>query len=488
MDVRPSDISNLTEKVKKRSFSDYLTEIKLINVRAFQNQKITFDFPVTAIIGTNGGGKSTILGAAALAYKAVKPGDFFPKSNVGDASMANWRIEYELIDRKSKKSEAISRNARFVSAKWRRDNLVDREVVVVPIQRTVPAGEQARYKRFIGIYKKKNPVIEDLPNSIRKLAGRILGKELIGYKTARLKKSDDAYILLGLAKSNDFSQFHFGAGEASVIEMVSRIEQAPDQSLILIEELENGLHPIATEKMTEYLIDVAQRKKSQVIFTTHSEYALRHLPSNAIWACVDGQAYQGKLSIDSLRAIKGAVEKRLAVFVEDEFARDFVVEALRQIDPQMLDIAEVHAAGGHPFLIEVLNHHNENPTVTTKAIAVIDGDSQTDEDESKSILKLPGGIPENEIFEFVASRVDELSSIIQQRCQCPQVRQDHIAKTFKKIRIDTSDPHLYFSKVGQDLGFLSELVTRRACISIYVENNKNILSKISDLLRRRTQI
>lgn len=93
MDIRPSDIAELTEKVKKRSFGHYLTEIKLTNVRAFKGQKITLDFPVTAIIGTNGGGKSTILGAAALAYKAVKPGDFFPKSNVSDNSMADWRIE-----------------------------------------------------------------------------------------------------------------------------------------------------------------------------------------------------------------------------------------------------------------------------------------------------------------------------------------------------------------------------------------------------------
>jgi predicted ATPase len=78
--VRSSDIAALEERAKKLSYGRYMPSLRLSNVRSFINQTINFDFPITAIIGTNGGGKSTILGALALAYKSVKPGDFFPKS------------------------------------------------------------------------------------------------------------------------------------------------------------------------------------------------------------------------------------------------------------------------------------------------------------------------------------------------------------------------------------------------------------------------
>lgn len=78
MDVQQSDIDNLEERVKKLSYQTYLPVLRMSNVRSFNRQTINFDFPVTAIIGTNGGGKSTVLGAAALAYKSIKPGDFFP--------------------------------------------------------------------------------------------------------------------------------------------------------------------------------------------------------------------------------------------------------------------------------------------------------------------------------------------------------------------------------------------------------------------------
>ena len=60
----------------------YLRKVRLNRVRAFSEESVDFDFPVTALIGTNGSGKFTILGAAAIAYKTVKPAQFFPKSSV----------------------------------------------------------------------------------------------------------------------------------------------------------------------------------------------------------------------------------------------------------------------------------------------------------------------------------------------------------------------------------------------------------------------
>jgi energy-coupling factor transporter ATP-binding protein EcfA2 len=480
MDVQPSTLKTLSARVTKRNYQKYLLEIHLRNVRAFNDQKISFTFPVTAVIGTNGGGKSTILGAAALAYKSVKPGDFFPKSNVGDTSMANWRIDYDILDRSAATKGNVSRNARFVSAKWRRDDLAERDVVMFPIQRTVPAGEQSRYRKFIGIYQKRNTVIEPLPSSVRKAAGRILGKDLSEFKIAKLKKTDEDYLLLGYQKTNDYSQFHFGAGEASIIEMVSKIEAADNEALVLIEEIENGLHPVATERMVEYLIDAAHRKKMQVIFTSHSEYALKKLPPEAIWACVDGEAYQGRLSIESLRAITGSAERERVIFVEDSFAKDWVEDILRQHDTGALAATEIHAAGGFPYLVEVTNHHNRNPSITKRAIAVVDGDAPIK--ESTEILKLPGEVPENEVFGYVSERVHELSSLIQQRCQCPNLEQDAIVKCLKNVEIDAADPHLLFRKVGEQFGYLSEIVVRRGFISIYNEKNKAALKPLATAL------
>src|ERR1035438_3177011 len=79
-------------------------------------------------------------------------------------------------------------------------------------------------------------------------------------------------------KEPHIQNFTLGLVKSSVIRMVMKIESLSDNSLILVEEIENGLHPVATARMVEYLIDVAQRKSAQAMFTTHSNDALAPLP------------------------------------------------------------------------------------------------------------------------------------------------------------------------------------------------------------------
>lgn len=489
MDVQPSDIESLTEKVRKLSYDKYLPSLRLSNVRSFTNQTVTFDFPVTAIIGTNGGGKSTILGAIALAYKDVKPGDFFPKSNIGDTSMANWRIDYDVLDRNGvNKTGPVQRNARFVSAKWRRENVMERGVVVIPIQRTVPANEQTKFKQFVGITQNTDIDRSPISDEVVGYVSRILGKDAKHYERVSLKSDPSKSILVGMRLKNDYSQFHFGAGEASIIEMVSKIEDAADNALILVEEIENGLHPLATRKMVEYLFDVAKRKKAQIVFTTHSEYALSVLPPNAIWACVDGTAYQGKLTIESLRALTGTVTKSAVVFVEDDFAKDLVDEALRQYALDVFEQIEVHKAGGFPWVVEVLKHHQKNPTTKTPAVAVIDGDNPPLAQPNDDVIVLPDGLPEAVVFGYIHANAEACSALIQQRCQCPSVGQDAIVKAIKDVHLDTTEGHLYFAKLGQKLGFISEIIVRRGLCSIYVEQNRETIEPLVEAIRDRLNL
>ena len=77
--LSPNQIREEIQRVSGNNYRQFLKKCTLKNIRGFLDQVIEFKSPVTALIGTNGGGKSTILGAAALAYKDVKPGQFFPR-------------------------------------------------------------------------------------------------------------------------------------------------------------------------------------------------------------------------------------------------------------------------------------------------------------------------------------------------------------------------------------------------------------------------
>ncbi|GAA3126859.1 hypothetical protein GCM10020254_87820 [Streptomyces goshikiensis] len=61
-EVRPSVITDLETKVSKENYGKYLKRLTLRKLRGFTDREVTFDFPVTALVGPNGGGKTTILG------------------------------------------------------------------------------------------------------------------------------------------------------------------------------------------------------------------------------------------------------------------------------------------------------------------------------------------------------------------------------------------------------------------------------------------
>jgi len=145
-EIRSSQINQLTERVRERNYERYLRKVVLAEVRGFHGEVVEFDFPVTAIVGPNGGGKTTILGAAALAYTSIKPRQFFAKSGTFDASMLNWRIEWELIDRSISRRDTFRRTATFKSSKWYRDKL-ERPAVVFGVSRTVPASERIELRK-----------------------------------------------------------------------------------------------------------------------------------------------------------------------------------------------------------------------------------------------------------------------------------------------------------------------------------------------------
>jgi hypothetical protein len=111
---------------------------------------------------------------------------------------------------------------------------------------------------------------------------------------------------------------------------------------------------------------------------------------------------------------------------------------------------------------------------------VVDGDQPVAAESN--ILKLPGEIPESEVYGFISEHAHTLSSLVQQRCQYPNLSQDEIVTAIKMAEIDTTDPHLIFRALGERLGFISEIVVRRGMISIYNEKNKSSVQPLANSL------
>ena len=491
-EIRDTQIKQLFEKVEGKNYGKYLRKVSLNPIRGFKNETVSFDFPVTAIIGPNGGGKTSVLGAAACAYISVKPSRFFAKSGKFDSSMQKWSINYELIDKEINPRDTFNRTAKFTNYKWTREHL-SRKVAIFGVARTVPANERAELRKCASTnFNVSSNRISIIETNVISAAEKILGKNLTGYSKISVNNDGSITLLTGQTSEGiTFSEFHFGAGESSIIKMVLEIETLPDNSLILIEEIENGLHPIATIRMVEYLVDVAMRKKAQAIFTTHSNDALLPLPAKAIWSATNDKFFQGKLDVRSLRAITGQIETQLAIFVEDDFAKLWI-ETILASDPDIFhEELEVHKIEGDGNAVLVNKYHNLNPSLKYKSLCFIDGDSSQLESESDNVYRLPGSYPESYIYDKILEKIESQSdSIIGEltvSLHKPYEMQDEIRKIITDVRITNRDYHLLFSQLGKKIGFVSEIVVKSAFLNFWIRNFPSEVEKINRIVKAKME-
>lgn len=487
-EIRASTIHALEEKVSKGSYGKYLSRLVLKRVRSFTDREVTFDFPVTALVGPNGGGKTTILGAAGLIYREVPPRRFFAKSGKYDSSMKDWTVEYQLIDKSINPRIPVPRTASYLKAKWNR-TAVEREVLIFGVERTVPATERRELVKAVG---GKFSAFQEtaLTQVVSDNVARILGKPIEGFNQLAVDKSGKVIMYAGQTnKGAEYSEFHFGAGEASVMRIVSDIENASENTLILIEEIENGLHPVATRRMVEYLIDVAERKSCQVIFTTHSNDALAPLPSRAIWAAYNGEVLQGKLDIAALRTITGQIDASLAIFVEDAYAGLLTATALRYTKNVELSAIKIHPMGGASPALKVNEQHNLDPTSTFPSVCLLDGDHSEDADAQKKVFLLPrSGHPEAHILDRVVSKLDAVAAKLTVSMQLPPNQQERVKDVINARLLTNYDVHVIWEQIGEDLDFTSGQTVATAFMAIWAQEFPEEVTELVDQFREMLPI
>ena len=388
--------------------------------------------------------------------------------------MQDWSIEYELVDRGIAPRDVIRRTASFRNARWNRD-AVDRNVLIFPVSRTVPANERSEMLRFVsGSFEVPADSVLEFEETLKTSVARILGKDVSGFRQLNVSRGGEITLLTGsTASGTNYSEFHFGAGESSIIRMLLKTETAPDQSFILIEEIENGLHPVATVRLVEYLIEAAERKRLQVVFTTHSNEALLPLPTKAVWVATQDRIFQGKLDVIALRAITGQVETKAVVFVEDQFAKIWVEAILRQSLGFPIDHVQVYAMAGDGTAVAMNEYHNRDPNVRTPSICIIDGDSEQKEDAVQRVYRLPGEAPESHVFDAVVAEWGavggRLAVALLQRFETS----DKVLEVCREVRRQNRDPHLLFSQVGERLGLIPEPTVAAAFANIWAQAHED---------------
>jgi len=164
----------------------------------------------------------------------------------------------------------------------------------------------------------------------------ILGREYTEIRIIRHTFFNcDAYTCRMAIAGLRYTEAFAGSGEFAVVRIVTSVLEAPDHSLILLDEPEVSLHPGAQDRLLKFLTECVKRQKHQVVISTHSPAIVRKLPPEAIKVLVM-DSVSGKVRIPRQSALaKEAffhlgepIPGKITVLVEDVLAQAVVKRAL----------------------------------------------------------------------------------------------------------------------------------------------------------------
>ena len=405
---------DLAKKWETPYFNQKLKSITLneVGLRGVKNTTIEFNYPITAIAGANGIGKTTILQLIACLYHnnetAHKPYRFSNAKNAksyytfrdffihfrGEDKSEGSEISYEFIQGKKRGSHTLKKGQNWSSYNRRPQRVTD----FYGVSRIIPANEFNMFKNTFAS-STASFTTRSLSAQSTEMIKNVLNKPLDSVDVnSSSKLANFEFNHIHLTTGLSYSNFNMGAGEEVIVSLISRMSALPNSSIVLIEELELGLHPKAQKVLMEKLFQIVYDKQLQLIFTTHSPFLfdvlppqgriLLRKPSNKLEVI-----YKPSSSL-AFSELTGETLKELTVYVEDKVAKLMLETLLDSATRKRVYIVDV---GSRENVVRMVGAHYRNQKLG-KAVGVPDGDlteSLLEKYYKKYVLK------EGELFDEV---------------------------------------------------------------------------------------
>ncbi|MBQ6984263.1 MAG: AAA family ATPase [Paludibacteraceae bacterium] len=310
-----------------------------ITLRNIKNiQELVFPFPqnkgVYVLTGSNGSGKTSLLTAlsrlgnrnAFSHYKSNQLIDKYPNASVEYTtptdSVTYVHGEQRWVPSPKRNNVILSQfpfhNTRFVSTAGTR--FFTQEQL---------GGNHVRFTSATNYIKDAMNMIMGTTkfNNLQYITiGVIRGRQRNPHRDNKL------YVIRTL--QTYYSEQNFSLGERLLLNTLEELETVPGNTLLLIDEVELSLHPIAQVKFYDFLEKEAKEKHLCIILSTHSSTLIKHAQNRIYLENNDGivktitDCYPSYI----LRTISSADDRihDFLFIVEDDMAKDYLEIILKR--------------------------------------------------------------------------------------------------------------------------------------------------------------
>lgn len=401
-----------------------LQSLEIRGLRGWTGQRFSLPYPIMALVGENGAGKSTVLQCAAAVYESHPPAyrrgyasDFFPQTAWDH--LDGVAIRYTVREKDTEHSASVRKpGERWLGNPQRRK----RHVEYIDLSRIQPVPAR------VGYMKLANPANEETTSTpfegtrLARLSG-IMGRHYDLAKMALTREDAKRPVPVIEHQGQTYSGFHQGAGETTITELLER--DLPPYSLILIDEIESSLHPRAQRRLIRDLADRCRENEVQIVLTTHSPYVLEELPEKArayIMQSPSGtrEIVYGVSPDFAMTKMDDVAHTECDLYVEDRRSATMLEEILIAADPENVLKCQTVPYGA-ASVGQALGQMIINDRFPRKSCVFLDGDQA----RADGCRNLPGNdAPERVVFgdlrgrewQGLAARTGRLHSQIADAC------------------------------------------------------------------------
>ena len=423
---------------KKLHMPHFLDEIFLDGIRGINGLRVGFDYPVSVIAGENASGKSTVLFAAACAYKVRGAGvrdfvpstlfpDFRPQAGSRSDDRQPVTLQFEYTTPEGRRSMCCWR----FGERWRKSFLgrknasqPERQLYLRTLSNLTNPSE---VRGVLGMARMASePQVRPLNASQIQFAKNVLPSlrysEVVDLN--RLTRRGKRQLLFATQEDGPrYSELHMAAGERSVLRLSLEIAQLR-AALVLIDEVETGLHPWVQKLLMLQLQQLALRNNLQIIVTSHSPVVLNSVPARGrifLKRGDGGVTIQEPFRDIVQNALYGQSEELLNILCEDEVAEGVLQGVFDVIRPELdmgsdaVRVGRDTGAQQFPQYAEAFKTFGQ----IQNFVFVLDGDQENTLTAQKvqdkagpgtSVLFLPGQhAPEVWVWEQIRKRSREIA-------------------------------------------------------------------------------
>lgn len=390
---------------KKEQSQPRLKSIKIERLKCVKDLEMSLEGNnVTAILGRNGSGKSTVLQAIYCLYQPKKEQfEVYRKRHkinqfeeIPDSKFSHFfkhvdgrlwtesRLSAKVYWREETREINTTKYYKKSKRQWtpRMGFKPKREIYYIGINSCVPAIERVIKGKVT--YRVNRTTELQHAEEIRTAACRIMG-----YHYDQLYYSNETKRLFFNVEKDEnlIHALALGAGEQRLFAILETLYNADRYALITIDELDLTLHTAALLRLIDEMVRIADEKHLQIVFTTHRQEVMSRKDINVRYLM---QTPEKTLCLDDptdvcYEELIGTHEQDLTIWVEDRLSKAIVEKVIEE--EEMSRRADVRIFGTIENAFTLAGYYKIADDDVSKLLIVADGDKYVSEEEKIRRLK-----------------------------------------------------------------------------------------------------